>query len=280
MFDIFVKREKVVIDFFCEGVDDSSHRAYQIAKPDFAVKYLPDWFKQTPKVLDTYQIGAISEPVKCRHTGKPATSRTIKTCPGLIDLYKQSIAVPSWFLLEVDLDHEQMTTRTPFSEDVVWDNHPNIQFEKYVNEGHAYNIKVSTPWVMQSKPNIKVMFVEPTWDSYYRHHHMRVLPGVMDLKYANQVKINYLMDIPHDDEIFTTRWDILDPLVHMVPLTDKQIEIRHHLVDSSTLSKLKPALDFAGDDTSIMRYGRWTSKSRVKLVNKLAQINPKLWGDK
>ena len=276
MFDIFVKREKVVIDFFCDQACSGSFNAFQTAKPDFSVKYFPDWFKKTTATYP-YDNGSVT----CPHTGRLATSMSIKTCPGVTDLYKQSITVPSWFVMEVDVDKEGLSVKSPLQELVSHMSHPNQQFKNFVNSDQAVNLKVDTPWIVQSKPNIQIMFVEPRWDNYNRYRYMTVLPGIMDLKYTNVLKINHLFDVPNDpDTVYTTRWDVLDPLVHIIPITDKEVEIKHHVVDIETMKKIKPTSDFIGQDELILKGPRWSYRTRKKLVDKLEKLDPKLWGDK
>ena len=281
MFDFFVKREKVVIDFFCDLSAAGSNLAFQMAKPDFSVKHYPDWFKKTPASVDLNEIGVYDEPIICPHTGKGPISMTVKTCQGVLELYKQSITIPSWFVMEADVDNKGVSIKCPAQEVVSHSCHPNIQFDQFVKKEDAVNFKLDTPWMVQSKPNIHIMLSQPGWDNYYRYRYMSVLPGIMNLKYTNEMKVNYLLDVPKDSHtVYTTRWDVLDPLVHLIPITDKEVEIRHHLIDVNTMKKLKPVSDFMGDDNMILKGPRWSHKSRKKLVDKLEKLDPKLWGDK
>lgn len=263
MFDIFVKRKRVVIDLY-QHVWPS---AYKLGKPQRGSKVMPDWWKQTPS----------NQPHKCPHTGRNLSGSTIKTCPGVIELYGKSIIIPSWTSAEFEvLPNGQVDYITP--EDFEFSNpHGNNQFEKFCPPDKAVSVKIRTCWTIQSKPYISVLYTEPTWSDYYKFKRCRVTPGVVDLKYVNAVNINMLAEIPPEGYTNHVRFDPGDHMLQIFPLTDLPYEVNVHMASNEALKDIKWPVPTGRADKD--GYEHMPYSKRKKYVDKLIEIDDE-WSDK
>ena len=214
MFDIFVKRKKIVIDF----ITTDAH-VYTHAKPVRAHKVLPQWFLDLQKSYVKY------------HPEEPnlfITEATIKKCPGIIDMYYRSIAMTSWFDAEMDIhSNGDVTVRRGVGELVI-NEHPREQFEPFVAETRARNLKVDSPWAIKCNRDIKILVTEPTWHSYQFHNSLSVMPGVTQPRYTWATNINYITR--PSSETKTLFFEPGDPLAIFTPITEDDFEIKHHVV--------------------------------------------------
>ena len=215
MFDIFVKRKKIIIEFFT--IDPHS---FWCAKPIKATKVLPKWFLDTPK---KYLVEGQEQP-------------TIKRCPGLIDLYSRSIAMPAWFDAEFTLEPDGGLQVKGGRGSAEITAHDKRQYEYFVKGSPSRNFKIGSPWAVKSTPDIKILVHEPTWHSYETHDVITLMPGVIDTKYNFATHMNYITRPALETKsIFLEPGD---PLAFLTPMTENDFTIHSHHVTESEAAKL------------------------------------------
>ena len=219
MFDIFVKRKKIVLDFFTVNP-----AAYGYAKPVKATRVLPSWFKDMPKKR-SFTVDEV-----------PRTEATVKRCPGLIDYYSSAIALTSWFVAEMEIHPEGKVAVHMGRGGGNFHEHERWQYENYVKGTTGRNLKLGSPWHIKSKPNIKVLLAEPTWNNYSHYGSISVLPGILDLRYTDSTHIN-MMTRPGSNTK-TISFEPGDPLAFLIPLTDDDFTIQSHLISELEYAKM------------------------------------------
>jgi hypothetical protein len=247
----FKKKNTIVLDCFTW-----SNHAYEYAKIDHAIKYIPDWWKNTPKTM-----------FKKEHA-------TIKNCPGFIDLYKKGIVIPSWFDIELCVYEKNNSEGNWFAfnasnEDVSTSNsHEPYQFDGFC-ESDGKNLKFTSPWRFKTNENVNFLCSQPTWNHRSLIQNMTFLPGIVNFKYQNDTDMNYFVISGTEKKFLNI--ESLTPLVIMHPLTEKNIVIKNHLVTKEEYDKkfqtFKGMFLSKTKDHLINLY-----KKRKKLVNKLDDI--------
>jgi len=186
--------------------------AYDFAKIDYAHKFIPQWWKNTPSF-----------------TGKDHA--TIKHCQGFIDYYKRGIILPAWFEMELNIleqGHPNVYTWVASNADVSTGNsHYSEQFSGFAKQD-AINIKLESPWAIKTKEEVYFSWSEPTWNIRDLLFKLIVLPGVINFKYQHATNIN-LLAITNSvvKELYIPP---RTPLGILHPLTERNIEIKTHLV--------------------------------------------------
>jgi len=243
----FFKKKEIVLDCFT-----TVPHVYEYAKIEKAIKYIPEWWKNTPKTL------ADNTP-------------TIKNCVGLIDFYKKGIVIPSWF--EMDLTVFKDNSETWFE----WaasnndlntaESHQPEMFSSFADK-NGKNIKITSPWMLKTKEEVYFTWTEPTWNIRSLVTKISVLPAVINFKYQHATSINLFVELTDKDQKFTI--PALNPLVIMHPLTEKNVVINTHLIDEKEKLKIfgvrRLILRRNGDPVDVY-------KKKKNLVDQIDRIN-------
>jgi hypothetical protein len=218
MFSFFFKRSTVTLDCFT-----NLPYVYDFAKIDKAVKFIPDWWKNTPRTVEGKEHG------------------TIKNCPGFIDYYATGIVMPSWFETNItihsknDPEERWYSFQSSNNDFDVSKSHAPYQFENFAGFD-GKNIKIETPWVLKTKQKVDFLVTQPTWNHRDMLTHFSVLPAVVNYKYQHFTNIN--MFVINKDEERVLNIPPLMPMIMLHPLTDKKVEIKTHLVDDREWNRL------------------------------------------
>jgi hypothetical protein len=99
----------------------------------------------------------------------------------------------------------------------------------YKGCGH---IKLTSPWFFEEKQGIKFSWNPCMWNGTHHKADMHILSGVVDYKYQHTTNVNAF--IKHGSIV---KLDAGEPLVHLIPLSDKKVKVRNHLLTDAEFSK-------------------------------------------
>jgi len=193
--------------------------AYNHAKISFGKDYIPDWWKNTPQ--------------KCPVSGKS----TIKNCRAFSEYHNSGIVVPLWGELEIEISSiKENTYKWEFSnKDIDVQQHLTDQWDGF-SQGKRHNFKLISPWAIKMREAIRFSYSQPIWSQKEFFEHFTILPGVLEFKYQSSVELNYIVCPKKEKVVF--RIPALTPMVMMHPMTERKIQIRHHLMNKEDLSVL------------------------------------------
>jgi hypothetical protein len=157
---------------------------------------------------------------------------TMKTCPGFVDLLKNTITVPLWRDYEITYSDKienvrvaAVETRDQLNE---WfDVHLSEQYgDHYKNYIH---VKLKTPWITICNDNTRFLMTDATWhrDEFENY---RVLPGELEFRYQHSSHVNIF--IPKSKTTKTLTLEAGTPICYLTPLTSNTIEIEAKRVNS------------------------------------------------
>jgi hypothetical protein len=185
MFNIIRRPGKIHLD--CFTYQPSIADLFPI---EYARKVLPDWYKKLPTTVKW----------------QGPSRGTMKTCPGVADLFRKGFIIPAWreFYVEV-------VNGVPRTEPV----------EEF---GH---VKLICPWRIREKTGVQFIWTQPFW----QHNTTRyVTPtGLVEYKYQHTTNVNMLVPKKLYPNNFTI--DAGEPLAHVMPMSDKEIVLHHHVID-------------------------------------------------
>lgn len=209
MLFIFKKR-KLVLDLFTYR-----QMIYDAAKPKLAPHFYPDWWKEVKTEMPT---GNDLFP-----------TATIRRCMGLVEHYKHGFIIPMWSDLRVEVGavgdnffRAQVSDMTTPLND-----HPAAIRGSYLPDTHYQHLKLHAPWAAKCKEDVYWKWEQPTW-SYRNPNRSIVLPGTIEYKYQYSMNVNMMFARQHEKSMIEIPFQ--QPLVHLTPLTERDLELRYHMV--------------------------------------------------
>jgi hypothetical protein len=215
---ILFKKKKIQLDIFTYRAD-----AFNLFKIDHARKFLPDWWKDLPK---TYVESNAFYP-----------SATMKGCAGFAQYYKQGFIIPLWTDVAMEVGPENSMMFRARSSDGITRTmaHPSDQRGSYLNPNQYSHLKIASPWFMSCKEEVQWMFMQPMWNQNSFGDFM-IPPGVLEFKYQGTSNIN--MFIKHTEEQRNLLIPAGTPVAHIVPLSDREVNLNVHLVSNEEAEKM------------------------------------------
>lgn len=226
-----IKKRKLVLDLFTYR-----QPIFDAAKPKLAPHFYPDWWKA---MKPEQYVGDELFPFA-----------TIRRCMGLVDHYKHGFIIPMWADLRVELGPiGDPTFRAQFSDGVSQiGDHPPATRGGYLPQTHYQHLKLHTPWVARCKEGVYFKWEQPTW-SYRNPNKSIVLPGTIEYKYQYSMNANLMFARETDKVLIEIPFQ--QPLVHVTPLTERELDLRHHMVSVDEYNRF-----MQGDKLSSINYYR------------------------
>jgi len=203
---IWLPKKKLVVDTFTANTT-----AYELFPIDYAIKFVPEWWKNAPKEYE----------VKNLH---PAS--TIKRCPAIINQYKHGLILPLWSDFAI-------ATRGGTNWEVQFSDpqaniepHDSRQWDMYADPKEFKHLKLMSPWAMKTKEDVSWTYSKPMW-SFPAGDNLVIASGIVEFKTQSSTHINMLMPLAERDPYILQAGQ---PMAQIIPLTDKDIELRTHLI--------------------------------------------------
>ena len=231
------KNKTIVLDCFT-----SDPFAYEYAKIAPSTQYYPEWWQNIKREIETG---------KDEVFGRPIISPTVKGCRGITSLYKHSYVIPMWEFLTINVHNNKYSWQTNNNPQLIAKHSP-VQYEGWVDNENYTHFKIISPWWLKTKSDINFMYVDPVWGRSEIADYC-VLPGILDFKYQYATHINMMVQMT--EKFKSIKFTPGTPLVHIVPLTDKNIDLRCHLVDRDKIAGIVPntRLNYP-EDLSVKQY--------------------------
>jgi hypothetical protein len=183
--------------------------------PEAAKKFIPKFWKDLPNALkDPFNVDS-----------------NMKYCAGFNDLYSKGIVIPAWtdFAIQVgkigDTENPYMLANpTGNMEHVV---HPQSQRGSFAPEEEWQHIKLSSPWVFKCDEPIEFLMTDVGWNKDNPSDSF-VPNGVINFKWQRSTNINMLLKREKEERVIVR--DYGTPLAHLIPLTERPVEFKYHLV--------------------------------------------------
>tara|TARA_B100000073_G_scaffold285894_1_gene247498 strand:+ start:608 stop:1363 length:756 start_codon:yes stop_codon:yes gene_type:complete len=224
--------------------------AYNFAKINYGRHYIPDWWKNTPKVIGE----------------RP----TIKNCPAVVEYYLKGIVLPMWCEVEIIINPKG-------SEDLyVWKSaqkqfeigqHNQLQFEAFTKDD-GYNLKIISPWYIKCRENIHFTFTQPIWSQRDTMFDLILTPGLVSFKSQMNSNLNYFFQQKDTQQIINIQ--PLTPMAIMHPISDRKVKLKHHLLTSK--EEGFATLGSHNNGLLLARFPKTHAKHKKQLFEKIDKI--------
>lgn len=214
------KKKKVTLDCFI-----NVKTIHSLFKIDHAIKFAPKDWKTFPGTIDL----KVSEDPKSKLTAPYAS---IRKCVGLSNLFSKGFIIPSWTDFGLEIMPDGKCIKHDPINNLNIDSHPRFLHwdNLYKNWQH---VKIYSPWLLRETSGVQFMWNQCDWHNTDRVDKFHVLSGVVDYKAQHGTHVNVFMKKGSMVQIQAG-----DPLVHLVPITDKDVDIQCHLIDDQEYRKI------------------------------------------
>jgi hypothetical protein len=202
----FFKKPKLVVDCFTYN-----RHAYELFPVDHSIKFVPEWWKNAPK---GYQFKNLY----------PAS--TIKRCPAIIEQYKHGLILPLWSDLAIATHGGNMWEAHFCDRNAGLDCHNQEQWDFYADPKKYVHVKLLSPWAIRTKDEVYWQYSKPSW-SFPVDNNLFISPGIVNFKDQTSTNVNILLPLEARPSYVINAGQ---PMAQMIPLSDKDIDIRTHLV--------------------------------------------------
>ena len=208
------KRKKIIVDAFV-----TQEKFITYSPIDKAAKFFPQWFKDTPS---TYNTGLFE-------------TSTIKQCDGVLNMYRNSFIIPLWTDLALSAENGRLQYVPADGGETPISSHESEQWKTFVSPTEYCHLKLDSPWHLKTKENINWIFQQPFWNSTPLDP-VILTPGMINYKYQSATNINMLINVKKN---FKKVIPFNEPIIQIIPLTEKEVQIKHHVVSFVEWSNLK-----------------------------------------
>ena len=212
MFSVFRRRSTITID--CFTTDPFVYEYSPIVR---GTRCYPEWWKTLPQSGST-----IDQDFNIQ--------TNMKNCYGFIELHKQSFVLRCWSdILFSVTENEGYKYKFLRGNTTLGEHTPQQYNHAFSNFYHA---KLLSPWFIREKTGIHFAYVANHW---HNEHVDYMLPNAI-VRYDWQGTTNVNMFIPKKN--FTFTMNINQPLIHIVPLTEKKVISKCHLIDEKEYERI------------------------------------------
>lgn len=207
-------QKKIVLDCFTDR-----ENVLRAAPVEQALRLAPEWWKVLPSVYNSSDMLA----------NRP----TMKTCAGFRDYYSKAIAIPLWSDLLIQV-HQDRSYQWQYSdrESQVQVHDTNTQAPGFLPDyGH---MKLVPPWYFKTNESVGWVWTHPAYN-FKDSNDLVSLPAVVDYQYQHGTGINLMVNLREPKQILVPQGQ---PMVLMVPMSDRKVEIVRHLVSTAEMERI------------------------------------------
>jgi hypothetical protein len=205
-------KKKLVIDCFT-----SDELVLQTSPITNAIRHIPEWWKNLPP---TYNIDFYK-------------NATMKSCIGMLDYYKKSIALPLWSDLAIEVKGKDYKWQFSDQNSMAHIHQLDKQAAGFVpNHGH---LKLEPPWMIKTKEQISWVWSQPLYSYPEELLDIKLVPACVDISVTMKPNINIIFPL-NQNRVYELKFG--QPLVHLTPMTDRDIKVVRHLVDQQEFNRL------------------------------------------
>ncbi len=216
----FCKLKPIDVYFYTAREDVFNH-----ARPVKSNNFLPSWWKELPRELIQ---------------GEPAHPSfgwgTLKSCPAVPKLYASGFMLPMWSDLKIELEGNGFKYQFADNASSI-DSHDSKQFGGCNLIKNYQNLKLINPWVAHCSEDINFLTIAPTWNNF-GYDDVVVLPGAYNFRHFISPNVNLMVKkIP--DKIAKYSLFFGQPIAHLIPLSDRSVNLHYELVPEEKMRSLK-----------------------------------------
>lgn len=217
----FFTKKPIVLDCFT-----AEAHAFEFAPPQKGTKFFPDWWKALPLPDEEFAFEATKTHINMRH------------CVGFVDMFRKAVALPLWsdIAVQVHFDpnvgfrYEYADGRSTASA------HPSDQHKGFMPPHAGQHVKLESPWRFKTSESVEWVATPSTFNVNSLDY--TLLPGVVNFKYWHGTHAQFVFARkPQEVATYNLRHGM--PLYMYIPMSERPVDIRRHLVSAEELNQIK-----------------------------------------
>lgn len=221
---IIFKKKTIHVDLFT-----NNSVAYEYAPIELASHFYPEWWKAIPKSHMIKMPSGINIP-----------GSTMRGCAGFIDLYRFGFILPLWSDLMINIAPEGNFTWQFADNQSSAEYHGSHQAGSLFKDANITNIKLISPWIAETRESIRCHVCQPEWSQKIQSDYL-MPPANVELFKGRSTEVNlFLRNIKTPRDIFIP---FGTPMIHYIPLDDRQIKLHRHLISGTEYNEKKSVLN-------------------------------------
>jgi hypothetical protein len=211
------KKKKLVLDLFT-----SRQAIFDAAKPRMAAQFYPNWWKELK--------------IEMPDSSPTFPMPTMRRCMGLVDHYKHGFILPMWSDFRVELGEigsPYMSARMSDQTTPIVIHDPK-QRGNFAPADKFCHLKFESPWSAKCAESIYFKWEQVTWNSNKLDEYI-VLPATVEFKYQPYMQVHVLYIRKEIKQVKSINFGA--PMVHITPLTERELELRYHLISAEEHEK-------------------------------------------
>lgn len=215
----FCKKKPITLNFY------TAHKSvYEEAQAVSGIKATPKWWRSLPNTAFNQEAGHAQS--------------TIKRCVAVSDFYARCIVIP----LPCDLAAEigpigsgmyRWASANVSTRIVV---HPEFQRGAFLPDANYQHFKIEMPWSVTCDEDVEFAMTQPTMN-FESPNTFLIPPAVVNFKYQTGVNVN--MFIPRTLDMQRLTLEAGQPMLALIPLSDREVSVKHHLVSQKELEAVE-----------------------------------------
>jgi len=201
------KPKKIILNAYT-----SDTAIYDLAKITPSSREKPDWWNNLPKSNFSPETGE---------------NRTMRGCNGFNDLYAKGFTVKTPCDFYLKSTEEGLFQAHPKDLDLGGQHDLNQMGGNFFGE-NAFHYKLNPQWIMDAAKDINLLMTNHSWNTPQSTSRLFVPNGILNLKFVTDLNVNMILNPPEAGQ--NVRFDALMPIAMLIPLTEKRVEIKHHLL--------------------------------------------------
>lgn len=204
--------------------------AYQTAKPKPAGSFVPVWWKSLPtkkrklESIESYDMGDYTN---------------MRGCVGMKHMYQYGAVIPMWCDMHVEISQLGTSEYRWRAADTTVEvgSHSSGQHNHYWNNHFYQHVKFVSPWHIVCEELTPFMFLDCYWSRNTQNQYT-IPPGIVEYKYQHSAHINTFFSRAH--ETYSILIEHGQPMVQVVPLSDRPVKVETYLISPEELTRLVP----------------------------------------
>ena len=228
----FIKPSTIHLDCFT-----NNPIVYQNFKVEQAREFIPSWWRNLPLLR---QVKANNDP----NSKITIAEINLKQCYGFRDLFAEGFIIPFWADIKIEMHGDGKYYITGHNVPTVNINattHPRWQTGNEIYQDCSH-LKIDSPWFFEEKSGVKFSWNACMWNNTSYLNDAHILSGVLDFKTQKSTNLNMFIK---NGSVVTLNAG--DPMVHLIPISDKKIKIHNHLISDEEFGKKWRIEVFAND---------------------------------
>lgn len=204
----FKKDKKIVLNCYTYRADVYNYFPIVETKKTF-----PTWLKNVKK---TY------------FNSEKDYFESVKGCPAFVAYFTKGFVLPMWSDLSLEAGPKGSNSYRWQYSDLKSRVGMHLYSQLGLSETEHQHFKLVSPWVFSCSEDVQFLFSRPSWRFGDIPETVEVLNGVVSYKTNAGTNINMLVKRTEAPQEFIIKAGT--PLVHIIPLTERKIIIKTHLV--------------------------------------------------